>query len=912
MGLILLIAVIAYTAICIGWNLIFNTNSKFRLYTVITVAVVSFILALIFKFFIATPERVMAIVESVMGTNEQLSEVLGISPSLASNIIGLVRAVATPLVFFVCFVVLEIIAVLVKIIVFIVKKATHKCQDKTRLWVRAAFGAGQALVFLMCFLVPVSFYLGVADTALDTVNQMSAEEEPDQDMVEITNIVKELNSSPVVVAHRYTGGFIITKPLTLFSVDVGDDSEIVSVDSELSAVIELVDIFSKLTEKDIEQYGDAEAKVLEGLGSSVMKSKIVAAAVSDVVGNATEAWENGEQFMGIDKPSLDPKFDPLTDKIINILGKDSSNSKYLEEDINTFAKLAAKFVSTGVLAQPEESETDMMQTLLDEKFVTSLITILNDNSRMRPLIPTLTNIGLRIIGESLGIPETSGDAYRTFTSDILNELKLNSALNADVRITKLTDEMSASLDRLGVAGVDKAELSVLATALIDYFSDPDSATVEDIQQFFDDVTTAAEETASGNVNVSGSSGSNTAKLDARTESAAYRAGVLLAKIKVINEDGTVTDKTLLIASVVSESGLFEGEARDEIRNGVISGVVDKENTAVTKSVTAIINLGTKDESKTPFTLTVSAILIDDAKLDAMANLGDKDAENLKNSIVEVFKSGSQIVTSVTNSGEGDVAIGDVLVGVGGVLDALAGNDDLYGAEKTDKLMGAILNSSMVKESAGLSANDIETIISAKNDNATSYGAVLNSVSTVTDIITSLMNGAELTDDTVGKLVDALTTENAGAVISTLVKSEMFKEIMGDENEEVEVLLDFFSDIFITAGSITDKAEHDKEVAAIKHIFNVLIKEDDASTDSAFGENGYFECSAAELVDSFLASKSVCTALSNLDLESYGIDGAFTGADAEAVASVINARKATANETELKALNSLEKLLVRAE
>ena len=59
---------------------------------------------------------------------------------------------------------------------------------------------------------------------------------------------------------------------------------------------------------------------------------------------------------------------------------------------------------------------------------------------------------------------------------------------------------------------------------------------------------------------------------------------------------------------------------------------------------------------------------------------------------------------------------------------------------------------------------------------------------------------------------------------------MFADIMGDPEDaaEFKVMTDFLSDIFVKAGSITDKAEHDKEVTAIKQVFYIVMNTDDAS------------------------------------------------------------------------------------
>ena len=139
---------------------------------------------------------------------------------------------------------------------------------------------------------------------------------------------------------------------------------------------------------------------------------------------------------------------------------------------------------------------------------------------------------------------------------------------------------------------------------------------------------------------------------------------------------------------------------------------------------------------------------------------------------------------------------------------------------------------------------------------------------------------------------------------------MFADIMGDPEDaaEFKIMTDFLSDIFVKAGSITDKAEHDREVAAIKQVFYIVMNTDDASyNDGAFGENGYFGVSATEFVDSFASSKCVSGALANLDLSTIEFGGDLPAADSEALASAINAKKAGADADTLKFLNNLAKL-----
>ena len=159
-GTILLIAVLVYMVFCIGWNLLFNTNSKFRLYTVIAAGVIAFIGALVFKNLLATPDVVLPMLESMMGDAGQIGDLLGISASLADNVISLIASAITPIVFFVLFFILEILVCIVRVIVFIVKKIANRKKEKkkARLWVRALFGLGQSLVFLLCFVKRNSWF----------------------------------------------------------------------------------------------------------------------------------------------------------------------------------------------------------------------------------------------------------------------------------------------------------------------------------------------------------------------------------------------------------------------------------------------------------------------------------------------------------------------------------------------------------------------------------------------------------------------------------------------------------------------------------------------------------------------------------------------------------------------------------
>lgn len=906
MGHLLLIVEIGCIAFFILRNIIFTKNLKLRFFCTLLSAVAAFVLTLVFKRML-TPQNVVSIVALVGDLGLPLEALMSASEASSAAILALLSAAVAPIIFTVLFIGLNAVLSVFRLIVLIIKKIIpgHK---KPKLISRVIFGTAQAVLCIACMLVPVSVYAEVADVALTESSII-----PEEQKSAISKSISDANTSFAVKAYRYCGGSLVSSAMTKIQIEQGDKTVSTDLKIEIPAMLDFASDILTLASVQMQNYTEKETQALENIGTSLTESVVLGEVASDVIGSATEAWCKGEPYLGIPKPSIDPKINPLLDRTVEVLSQDHENVTYLGEDINTFAKIISKLVSSNALSSLQQGGSDTFtNALLNDELISSLLDIINQNPRMRVLIPTLTNIGLSLVSESLGLPENATEAYNKLTTDIAQGLSSSASLPEAERLDHVKTAIKDSLSDLMITDIDESEVTVIATALLGYFdgqTNPaaSSVTAADIDSFLNQVVGAMNQSGNGNAPVSFTGDSQAVKLNA-SQNPAVLAGQLLAAINETAANPSLSDgaKRLAFESAVSSSALFDS-FDNTVRQSVTSELNEREISKTSASVKAVSSITATDGENSPYVFTTEDILIDIDALKASGQIPNEVANALTECVKHMFSGALRIVNAMSDTTLSDTEkLSRIMADLGKILDIFSANESFYGEQKTVILTKALMTSEKLSAYSGISGKDISAIISAKGTLGTSYGAVMSSVSNATAVLDTVKKGEKINEQQVSKLIDSLSTENSGSVVSTVITEERIIDMGVSDPVKAESTTALIKDVFDNISSITDEEERQKESTAVKHIMSMLVVGTEANpeTTDVFGENGKLESSADDIVDAILNSKAVSGAMNSNTLTSNPFGITLTDNDSEAITNAVEARRATASSEQAAVLDDI--------
>ena len=408
-----------------------------------------------------------------------------ISPTLVEVITQLAGALVAPLAyllfFFLYWFILGIACLVVSIVLKGLMKKLNDLVPLSRLWA-AAVGLVEGLILAGVLLMPIAGYVSLLHPVMDGMVEQGLIEKNEENE-EVLAVIAEVDEAPVLAVHRALGGELVAD--ALMSVKVDGNS--VNLREETSAILGLLMTVSELGETEMKDYGPHEVELLRSLGDSFGESDLVAPIVGDILYGATDAWLEGEDFMGAEAPRLgedDATFGPFMNTLLQILHDDAKETDLLQKDIATFADVMAILIEKDVMANLDNSDV-LMEKLSGDGVVKSLIQTLKQNESMEPLVDEVMAMGMRAIGQVLVVPENAEEQYGEFMDEVAASLNKVANIPADQRVEVLTNELNKAFGNAEVA-IDSEILEYYTEDILSELVDnkDGEVTEEDVREYF--------------------------------------------------------------------------------------------------------------------------------------------------------------------------------------------------------------------------------------------------------------------------------------------------------------------------------------------------------------------------------------------------------------------------------------------
>ena len=416
-----------------------------------------------------------------VGLSEQT---LATMPTLEALPEALAYSIATPFVFTVCFILLSLFL----LIAYAVLKKVLKplCEKQTGAQHRV-FGALISVVIALVLIVGIyTPVVGLADTVASLeLTEADLEGIGGADAIlTAKEYADEINASPLFVGTRTLGGNWLYG--TLSKTELNGDKVVLK--NELSHLLDAALSATAFKGVQLEALGDKQVEALYSIEAAATDSKILMGILPELLSGASNAWLEGEGFLGIQKPAVNETVSGAFDTLLKIFSTSSRDN--IEDDLHTLVSLADAVIDSGMLAKIGNTE-ELMLLMQKDGVISSIAAPLYDNPRMTPLVPEIINIGLRAAVKAMNIPETKEELHSQFTADLADELNAMSELSE----SEMTEALTGKMDEVCaeyVIELSDTEKYCLAVGIVYEFNGRNDISGQEIADFFNEYTAYSE------------------------------------------------------------------------------------------------------------------------------------------------------------------------------------------------------------------------------------------------------------------------------------------------------------------------------------------------------------------------------------------------------------------------------------
>ena len=706
------------------------------------------------------------------------------------------------------------------------KKAKKKNSKKAAFLSAKKFDPLGALCGALCsfavFVILLAPMVGTLTVANNAVKLLSSQTNEDiQTVCEISDAAAENVGAKTV---RALGGKLLYNRLTTYSVN----GEPVSLNRELGFVASVGQAVIDISDENVSSK-DAAAS-LRKVPTAFEDSALIPTLLSELLSAASDDWSQGRSFCGIECPSVGETFDPVVQDLMLVMS--DSNRENISGDVRTIVNTLALFVENDAL-DAMKSDNGAMSILKNEPLISGVMLEILENERLSPLVNSITNVGISLLAEQLGLAKDAQTMYDGFVGDMSSEYQNIIAQNLSTAETVelLSKSVDDIFDEYGIVisdGVSKC----IAVDMIKGLSTGDA---KEVEKFFASVS---DETDSMSIGTS----YGVTYLSTTDKNEGARAMATIEKIvKSVNADTTVEQLKDII-----EAELTRGI--DGLPEGIFSELAEKmaasmyQNIKEEKLSYKAATFNGADE----FAQNSVRITRDDLKMDITA-VSDKAKE--ADSVAKMFEA---VFTVVDNLG-GEASIGSIVESFGPVLDA-ASDCEMVGSGGAANILTAVLQSNTVRDNVGFTVTQATNIASSINENSAkegeSYTTLMKSLGNTVTIIEKTTKEDEDATESINDLIKDMTPASA-EVLKTLSTPETMKNYGVPEKNAApvsEMLADLFGNMAVAKEEGMSDEQYDKEAAAIKDLLNLAMSVGKSGDKNIFGEDSATGISADEYID----------------------------------------------------------------
>ncbi len=859
MFIYLSLALVAITLLIVLINIIKGLirGLKKTIGTLIAI-IISAVIAAIVTIFVCDPESaaITAIMDlfKSMFTEGELKEIFGIE-ELTESLSYYISMIAAPFIFMSLYAVLSIIiAIVVGILVKIIPPF-----KKPNIVLHRLGGVG---VGLICGLLVSALLLmpvvGVVSVAITVgTSETIAFENPDS---EIVVLAEEGSDDTIFAVYSASSGWLFD----LFA-SANYDGEKIYLKDDVDVIITVIGNMGEIS-GDVSEFNDKQIEALDNIVGVLDDSALLKNTLAGMLSHLASKWVAGESFIGVARIDAGELLNPVIDSVLEVLATSSKDT--ITADMTTLVDIIEVMIDYKLLENVDNFEK-ILEVLSDapegeESAIEALINVANANPRMSGLSDEITQLSIRALASTLGIPVDSDERYDMLMDDIASVL--NESLNAEDREAYVKENVAEALDSYGV-NIDGDAADEITSSMLADLGDLSVVESGAVKEFF---MIYAVSLGSLNETKYGYSGLD---LLSAEEDDGVTADPSTGEIKL----GDYVFKYYNAASYTESAAYIAGQNNLDFGSAATLYSADSmESNVIT--LEDIFNAGEEGEKAKKF----SELSADEAKEEA-----------------KKFSEMLSMVGDLFGDDFDNIDYKQMVKNMGGVLDKMSDMQTLGGAA-TAELVKAVFQSEAIVDSLGIPSDQLEDraldlINNAKREDS-SYSTATKAIGGMLEMIDKVNDKGATKEEkieTTKELMTNMTPANA-EMLSNMATPEMMKDYVKDETK-AESVSNSVSSLFTNMSKLEteDDEEYKKESEAVNTVLNLAMDSADSTHTSLFTtvdengnvvEEGKMDTDAAGFVSLVTGSKVVSQTVKET-VESgenpYGID---PSAEDEAVLS----------------------------
>ena len=801
-----------------------------------------------------------------------IEDVLEASPTLEEFIGVLPTVIIAPMVFIVLFVIIKLI---MKIPCGIISLRMGEKSDRRALGM--PIGAVQGIISSLVIVFVITGFISTADNVFEAVKKDTS-----SSTVEIRNTIEDVDvvieaakKDPIarVLCRKASEKSELSTSVNFVFSDLTTSklrNDKFKLNEELVNIIDMAtSITPIISNTDISTWSDSEIEALDTFALKMDRSVLLKNIGTDLISGACTKWSNGETFMGIERPKADEMMDPMILAVLDAFKETTTDTIY--DDFKTVIDLLGTFNKYDVFSKLSGGNTDNLMSLFSGDMIKDTLTVLNSNphGHFNKLQGAVSNLGLRVLGGILNLPEDEAEIYEDLMNDIAVEL--NNIVGDGVteeEITQLASETKTILLKNGI-DISEEAAEVVTIGIVEKFADFEGEiSAENVQEFFREFSVAydsagdlipdSEGAFAGIANLAGNSGTQT--LDVSSEIDLYEM-TYSEKLEVLSQLGVYDHYNTLYS--LSESAPDQMLSNGKTAEGYVEYII-RITFMVANNRDQLVGV---DSDKRPAVTTLSSpetmvttkVTIKSMMIETDIQLSEEDIEQ----IGAGFEAITQFMDSYSALGGGELSLEQLAQ-----LDMAAAGKALDSLKSVSAFSGTVdqISSAVVSQVAGTNVD----LVSKMNEGNVTYEELFTTVKTTAVVVGNITN-ADATDEekeeAILELLLSLTPETAG-VVNEIITVDFVKQ-QGVPADIAEVSVKSLRKAFVEMAALSEE-EHETESKYITKMFELSLYAKDAEKKkNIVGEGGLF-ASEEELIDMSMASNVAYVALREICIDKNGM------------------------------------------
>ncbi len=818
------LALVAITAFFVLFNLIKGLIRGFKKTIGSLVAIIlSAIIAFIATTFICDPASGLMgeVVTSLedLAAEAELADIFGIE-ALGEAITYYVAMIAAPFVFMLLY---SVVSIIVSIIVGIVIKfiPPHK-KPKAVIHRLGGMGVG-ILCGLLVSAILLTPVVGVIDLVI-TVGEsgaLASEEETGEGELDIEALLAEASEDDIYALYSAGCGWVFD---ALASASF--DGERIYLKDDIAVIISVIGKLGAIS-GDAEDFSEEQINSLDAVFDEIDRAPLLRHTMAGFISTMASNWLEGKSFLGTERIEAGELLNPIIDTILGVLAQ--TNKDYVIEDMKTLTGILGVFAKHDMFANSGDFES-MLDILGGEGVIAELLDVATQNERMSVISDQITQLSIRALASTIGIPSNADERYNLLMSDIALVLNDSAHMSADERAAYVEKNVAAALDEYGISVGGQASKDI-TTSIISDLGNTSDLDGKDVSEFFIIYAVAS---------VSAPTGGAALGFD-------KLSGEGSAMNFEVNADGTVSF------------------------NGVVLENYDAASYGDSAAYTAGKNHVSFDDASTLYSaksMRSSIITLDDllACIKAYGDCNDKDvaADDIAKMIQEAVKLADKDFDGMDKA--------EILEEMAGLLDIMK-NAEVF-SEVTPQILKAIFQTDVIRDAFNHDINEINTLADHLNENANknSYADATSTISVglgAFDTINDPNATKEEKNEATKELMNNMTPENA-EFLSKLTTPSMMLEYVNEDEEKAKSVSESVTHLFNNMADYKEKnpsasdEQVKKEADAVNAVLHLAIEGSHSDKGHLFtteDEAGKADVTAYEYVELIVESDVVSNTVS---------------------------------------------------